>query len=122
MSEDVRRVTTDEQRAWCYGARDRGGLCAACGRTLAPGEPVYVERFVVGQAGSLLVGMQASVGRECASAVFLEEMEGQETARCAGCGRPVYHRAPRPTRSRVICSKPCGRRANATKRVARAED
>ena len=49
MSGYLRQLTTDEQRAWLYEARRRGGLCALCGRALAEGEPVYVDRVVVGR-------------------------------------------------------------------------
>ncbi len=51
MSDDVRRLTTEEQRERLHLARQRGGLCAACGRVLSDGEPVYVERFVIGPSG-----------------------------------------------------------------------
>jgi hypothetical protein len=51
MSDDPRRLTTEEQRERLYAARYRGSMCAACGRTLDPGEPVYWEQFTVGRVG-----------------------------------------------------------------------
>jgi hypothetical protein len=47
MSDDPRRLVTHEQWERLHVARKRGGLCAACGKTLADGETVYVEQLVI---------------------------------------------------------------------------
>jgi hypothetical protein len=46
MSDDRRRLETEEQAERFFRARRRGGECAACGRGLGEVEPVYIERFL----------------------------------------------------------------------------
>ena len=91
---DPRRLATDEERERLYAAKNRGGCCAACGRTLVADEPVYFERFVFWQVGPTRLTTQAPVGRECASPEALARTTGQEPERCAGCGRGLFYRKP----------------------------
>ena len=124
MSDDVRRITTEEQLEQFHLARRRGGQCIACGRALANGEAVYIERFDIERFDiGLLTGRGASatapVGAECASRGFLEEMAGQEPERCAGCGRGVYYRQPSTRRQQALCSRACGARVQTAKRLAK---
>jgi hypothetical protein len=111
MSDDLRRLTTEEQREQIHGARRRGGVCAACGRALSADEPVYIERFAV--RGSW---MTAPVGVECASPELLQQVAGQEPEHCAGCGRGVYYRSTRSIRHQALCCRACGARVQAAKR------
>ena len=83
MSDDVRRVTTEEQRERLYTAKRLGEHCAACGRPLGVDEPSYVELFMVTRR----VPAEAPVGAECASTAFLEELGWRAPERCIGCGR-----------------------------------
>ena len=126
MSDDPRRLTTDEERERAHAARRYGGLCAWCGRMLTEREPVYVEQFMGGTRQ--LVGLNTQpfpvymlvpVGTECASPDFLAETGGQEPTPCAGCGRGVYYRTVRPNRQRALCSRRCVSRANQAARRAR---
>ncbi len=116
MSDDLRRLTTEEQREQFHMARRRGGRCVACDRALDPNETVYIEQFEIGPESGLGVVARAAVGVECASPEFVEEMEGQEPERCAGCGRGVYYRASSIRRRQALCSRACSARAQATKR------
>jgi hypothetical protein len=109
-------LTTEEQRERFHLARKRGGRCGACGRPLDPDEAVYIERFEVGPLIGRRVSATAPVGAECASRGFLEEMEGQNPERCAGCGRGVYYRTASSRRRQALCSRDCGTRAQAAKR------
>ena len=119
MSDGPLRLTSDEQRAWFYAARDRGGVCAACGRALAEGEPVYIEQVLVDRkplaapgAGWRLgtVLRDAPLGPECASSAFLARTRGLEPERCGGCERPVHYAVAREGRRRATCSHRCGTR------------
>ena len=120
MSDDMRRLTTDEQRARLYAARNSGGLCTACGRLLDDGEPVYIEYVAIDRKPLAAAGAQwrqttayrdVPLGAECASPGFLARMVGQGPERCEHCGRPVYYDAEREGRYRVACSKRCSTRA-----------
>jgi hypothetical protein len=119
VSDDVRRITTEAQRERFHVVRKRGGQCVACGRVLSPGETVYIERFEIGPLAGRGVSAMAPVGVECASRGFLEEMEGQEPERCAGCGRGVYYRQPSTLRRQALCSRACGATVQAARRMAR---
>jgi hypothetical protein len=111
VSDDLRRLTTEEQREQLFTARRRGGMCAACGRVLSADEPAYIERFVVGGTWAA-----APVGVECASPELLQQVAGQEPERCAGCGRGVYYRMASSRRRQALCSRACGVRVQAAKR------
>ena len=117
MSDDPRRLTTDEQRAWFSAARERGGLCAACGRVLGEGEPVYIDQVLVDRKPFAAPGAgwrlgttlrDVPLGSECASPAFLARTKGQEPEGCAHCGRPVYYEVAREGRRRATCSHRCG--------------
>jgi hypothetical protein len=120
LSEDVRHLTTEEERARLYAARSRGGICSICGRALRAGEPVYWERFTVGKIGGYTTYPQAPVGAECVSQWILEEKEHEAPAPCAGCARPVYYSLASAARRRAVCSARCYVRANRAGRAARA--
>ena len=131
MNDGPRRLTTDEQRARFYAARDRGGLCAACGRALDDGEPVYIERVLLDRKPLAAAGAgwrrgtvrrDAPLGAECASSAFLARTRGREPERCAGCGRPVHYAVAREGRYRATCSHRCGTLVkNAERSAPRAE-
>ena len=106
MTDDARRVLTEEGRAWIMAARREGGTCAACGRALTGEETVWVERIDV-VSGRSVSHYRASLGRECASPAFLSETEGKEPERCADCGRGVYYRTTDRRRHSARCSKRC---------------
>jgi hypothetical protein len=112
MSDEARHITTAEQRTWLYAARERGGLCAACGRPLGDDEPVYVERFILN--GKDLV--PGPVGAECALPQSLRDAIGQDPERCIGCERPMYYRVSGQSRQRAVCSKRCANRVSNAKR------
>ena len=108
MTDDVRRVLSEEERTRIQAARVRGGTCAGCGRTLVPDEPVWVVPFDVYGDGRAY--WRAPVGAECAPPAFRAETDGMEPERCAGCGRGIYYRADRRGRRLALCSKRCSRR------------
>jgi hypothetical protein len=128
VSDEQLSVTTEEQRERLHAARNRGGMCAACGRALDDHETVYIERFTVDTRksparrgtgrGSVA---HAPVGSECASPDLLRQTEGQEPERCAGCGRPLFYREAYPGRHRALCSRPCAGRASMAARALRKE-
>ena len=113
MTHDVRTPPTEQERARVQMARHSGDLCARCGRALAEGEPVWIERLAVGIRYGGRKGVaywRAPVGAECASPAFRAATEGVEPERCAGCGRGVYYPARYRARRVVLCSKRCGTR------------
>lgn len=101
-------------RQWFHRARRQGGFCGGCGRVLDGDENVWLERLPVpdNQASQLRV----PVGRECASATFLEQTKDSLPEACSWCGRGVYYPAGkggRPTqRTRALCSRRCGSHAS----------
>ncbi len=116
----IRHLTTDEQRERFAAARDRGGLCAACGRTLGSDEAVYIERVVLERKSLAGDGAgwkrpmtlrDAPLGEECVSRGFLALARERPPERCEGCERPVYYAAERAGRRWVVCSKRCLGRA-----------
>lgn len=116
MSDDVRRLTTDEQRQWLALAKERGGICAACGRTLDDGEPVFIERLEVElkpltAPGAVwarkTVNRDAVLGKECASPKFVARTSRLPSEPCEGCGRPVFYAVERAGRSHTFCSRRC---------------
>ena len=120
MSDDARRVLTEEDRARIFEARKGGGLCGLCGWHLAEGETVWVERIVVHGDHGDMARWQVPLGVECASPDFRAAMEGIEPERCAGCGRGVYYATAYPLRRAVTCSRRCVHRvANARFKEAR---
>ena len=128
MSDSPRRLTTDEQRVQLHVARNYGGLCAACGRALDDGEPVYMETVVIdiprpdGQRiGGYRSTVQAPVGIECASPTLLPRVDGCKPERCAGCDRPMYYPVRKWVRTRAICSRRCRSRDAMARRKATAE-
>jgi hypothetical protein len=112
------RATADRGRAF-RAARTRGGLCAGCGRTLAEGEPVWLEHRRVPDDPEAV--LRAPVGRECAAPAFLARTEGQDAERCASCGRGVYYDSANAGRGRALCSKRCGNRVVTARRQSAIE-
>ena len=112
MSDDARRVLSEEERVRARLARVYGLVCGACGRPLAEGETVWIERLGVGPAynGRGAIYWRAPVCGACASPAFRAETEGTEPERCAGCGRPIYYGATARGRRVALCSKRCGSR------------
>ena len=120
MSDDPRRLVTEEQRERLYAARYRGGLCAACGRVLVEGEPVYIDQVLVdrkplaapGAGWTRATGLrEAPLGEECASPAFLARTRERPPERCEWCERPMYYATQRAGRRRALCSKRCLERA-----------
>jgi hypothetical protein len=106
VSDDRLRIETEDERERLHAARRNGGMCAACGRALDDGEPVYIERFVVVRSY-----VHAPVGRECASHGVLARMGQVEPERCIGCERRIYYGRERITRRKAVCSQRCRARA-----------
>ena len=122
-----RWARTDEQIGLMHTARNRGGICAWCGRDVDDGETVYVERFTIGAKRPSWHGgvnyratAHAPVGAECASPELLEQTAGRSPEPCAGCGRGVFYRQSRPLRQQALCSRRCAGRAVAAQSKARA--
>ena len=116
MSEDARRALTEEERARAQAAKTRGGLCGRCGRALAEGETVWIERVPVGRPyGRRPAVWWVPVGGECASPAFRAEVEGREPAPCVGCGRGLFYRRADSRRRAAVCSRRCGQRAARTR-------
>ena len=125
---DLVERLTEEERARIQAARNRGEICALCGRALVAGETLWHQRVLTAfgysnsrrpsrMRRSVPVYWQAPVGRECASADTLRETEGRPPATCAGCGRPFY---PSPHVARRPAS--CSRRCDDRHRRARAKE
>jgi hypothetical protein len=113
MSESRLRIETEDERERLHAARHTGEMCAACGRALDAGEPVYLERFTV--VGTYVSG---PVGRECASPDMLARTEGLAPERCAMCGRGVYYHLRARRRRQASCSRRCESRAAAARHRA----
>ena len=123
MTDAVRRLTTDAGRERFAAAVRSGGLCAACGRTLANGEPVYIGRVVLERKPLATpeawrsrrpAYRDAPLGRECASPGFVARTAEPEP--CEYCGRPVYYERERAGRQRTACSTLCRNRAGVADR------
>jgi hypothetical protein len=118
MSDEPRRLTTEEERARLYATRSSGGSCALCGRKLGDDEPIYWETFifgtvgVFGTVGGIISRPRAPVAAECASPRLVEEKRGELPELCAGCDRPVYYGRASRARRLAVCSKSCYQRAN----------
>jgi hypothetical protein len=122
VSGEVLWIATEKQRERFHTVRKRGGQCAACGRKLSPGEPVYIEQFEFSSGSGHATTASGPVGGECVSRGFAEEVEDCEPERCAGCGRGVYYRVMRTNRRRAACSRACLALASvAERRQQRAE-
>ena len=125
MSDDPRRLTTQEAVDRLHQARRRGGECAACGKALGPEEPVYrepvtvdIDRSALG-LGRYTAAFEASIGAECASPEFVEEARERPPERCVGCGRPMHYAASKATRTRAVCSRRCRGYDDMVRRKAR---
>ena len=120
MSDRVHRVTTEEGRERLSIARHRGGMCAACGRTLGDDEPVYIERVAFDRKPLTAPGAwwfrptvfrDAALCAGCASPGLLARTTGRTPEPCEHCGRPMYYAKARAQRQRAMCSKRCHNRA-----------
>jgi hypothetical protein len=118
-----RRLTTDDQRQWLFRAKQHGGLCAACGRSLRDDEAVYLELVEVELKVSsswswktATAKRDAPLGEECASQELVERASRASIDPCEGCGRPVFHGVDHAGRRHTACSKRC---LNLTRRRAR---
>ena len=127
MSDDGRRrpailidVSDDAERRRqrLVTARERGGMCAGCGRALADGEPVWWQTFPLG-GYARVQDWRGPAGRECVSAAFLVATEGQAPEPCAGCGRPIHNDGSDPRRRLAACSRLCARRVRGARQVRR---
>ena len=118
MTDDARRPLTEEERARIHAARNRGGMCALCGRALVEGETIWMERLAVRDEYGGTTYWRVPVGAECIAPETLRATCSTEPERCAGCGRGVYYQAEHPRRRLVLCSKRCAGRY----RAARAKE
>ena len=105
------RITTVEDRERLDAARRRAESWGACGRPLAPTEPVYIERFSTGRSS-----LHGPVGRECASHGVLARIGQAEPERCVWCGRGVYDGAEHANRRQAAGSQRCRVLAGQTRR------
>src|SRR5687767_4285624 len=121
MTGEPHRLTTEEERERLFTARNQGGLCGLCGRELHTGEPVYWDRFAVGEIGGFVFRPTAPVGIEGVSEALRQATEGVDPRPCAGCGRPVLYQEPRTARQWTACSRRCRGRAISAKARARQE-
>ena len=119
MTDDARRVLTEEEKALARIAKAYGLVCGSCAKPLAEGETVWMQRLGVGPtySGRGAIYWRAPVCDACASPAFRAATEETEPGRCAGCGRGVYYQADRRRRGLALCSRTCGSKY----RKARAE-
>ena len=120
MTDDARRVLTEEEKAVARMAKAYGLTCGACAKPHAVGETVWIERLGVGPTynGRGAIYWRAPICGECVSPATRAETEGAEPERCAGCGRGVHY-GSRARRSRLaLCSRTCGSKY----RMARAKE
>jgi hypothetical protein len=112
MTDDALRVLTEEERARIQGARRTGDTCAGCGRALAEGETVWMERLaaIPTHARAKRAYWWSPVGEECASPEFVRATRGRGPELCGGCGRGVHYRMASPNRRMAFCSLMCDRR------------
>jgi hypothetical protein len=108
------RTLTAEMRLRLAEAKTHGGLCVWCGRTLADDEAVHLERFLVEMrkvratdARPSPTYVTAPIGIECLPPESLHDGRWLPIEPCAGCDRPVYHRARRANRRQSLCSRKC---------------
>ena len=102
-------MPADEAWERILDAKLYGGTCAACGRELDAGEPVWhqcLELPTRWGTSSEETYRRALGGRECAAPELLRESEGREPVACLGCGRPMYF-APTTRRPASLCSRRC---------------
>jgi len=102
-------MQSDEAWERILDAKLYGGMCAACGRALDAGEPVWHQRLDMRLrwgASFEETYRRAFVGRECAAPELLRETEGREPVACRGCGRPMYV-AAQSLRRPALCSRRC---------------
>src|SRR4051794_16628094 len=113
-------LKTDAERERLYAARERGGVCAGCGRALEDGEPVYIESIALDlkpltapgtRRVRSTVSRDAPLGAECASPGLLARMADATPDPCMGCGRPIFYALDRAGRQQAMCSKRCAFRA-----------
>jgi hypothetical protein len=107
VSDEVRRLRTEEDVARFYRARRQGGECAACGRRFGEIETVYIERFEDARRRDGGLQSQGPVGAECASTWLLQRATNREAERCAGCLRPMYYGVEHKRRRQALCSQNC---------------
>ena len=93
-----------------WAAQHDGGVCGACGRILAPGEPVWRPRISLGR--SLLSGAWGhwQIVPVCAECT---PIQGEPARPCQGCGRPVHDEWRLPPREHVSCCDACEPKAKA---------
>ena len=115
MNDHPRHLTTEPEREWFHAARRRGGMCAACGRSLGDDETVYVEPCAIGPSDGPVTWAYGAVGAECAAPERVREAAGEEPERCAGCGRGMHYRVTEARRKRALCSRRCGNRVTAAR-------
>ena len=115
MTDEARRVLTEEERARIQEAKWNGRLCALCGRALAEGEMFWLEWITIHGGHGDVSRWRAPVGAKCASPAFRTATEGEQPERCAGCGRGVYYQTSHPRRHVAACSKRCASRYQATR-------
>jgi hypothetical protein len=107
---------TEEERARINAARRAGGVCAGCGRALAPDEPVWLEKAKIGRSSQgKALWWWVPVGRECATPATLLATEQVVPESCVGCGRGVYQLSGHGLRRATACSKRCTSRASAVR-------
>jgi len=112
VSDDARRVLTEEEQALARIAKAYGLTCGSCGKPLAEGETVWIQRLGVGPtySGRGVTSWRAPVCGACAAPAFRAETEGAEPERCAGCGRGVHYGAGARRSRLALCSRTCGSR------------
>ncbi len=110
MTDDARRVLAEEGRARIHAARRYGGSCALCGRPLAQGETIWMERAAIYGEGAGVVHWRVPVGGECTSPELGRETERSEPERCAACGRGGHRQASTSRGWPELCSTRCASR------------
>ena len=113
MPDDERRPLTEEERARIHAARNRGGMCAACGRALVEGETIWFERVRITGLYGESRPWWVPVGAECIAPETLRATCDAEPERCLGCGRGIYGLAEDARRRVVSCSTRCAARVTA---------
>ena len=105
---------SDDEVAQVREAKQRGDLCAACGRDLLDGEAVYYQRIAVGTEYAYPGAPvrpwsypHAPVGVEFAAPELLEHAETDAPEWCEHCGRRVVYATSPPGRQHVTCSQRC---------------
>lgn len=115
MTDEARRLLTEEERVRIQAARVRGGVCAICGRELGADEPVWIQRLALRAEHGRAMTWWVPAGVECAAPAFRRATIEKQPEPCGTCGRGIYYEVETRPRRVALCSRACSRRHQVTR-------